>query len=45
MPGDEPGIFCFWIDATQPDHRRHCEERRDEAIQLLAFWIASLRSQ
>jgi hypothetical protein len=29
-------------------HRRHCEERSDDAIQLLDFaalWIASLRSQ
>jgi len=24
---------------------RHCEEQRDEAIQLAAPWIASLRSQ
>jgi hypothetical protein len=29
-------------------HRRHCEERSDEAIQTVSkekFWIASLRSQ
>ncbi len=29
-------------------HKRHCEERSDEAIQTASaerFWIASLRSQ
>jgi hypothetical protein len=35
----------FLDDATRRTIDRYCEERRDEAIQLLAFWIASLRSQ
>ncbi|MGY4461801.1 hypothetical protein ACVWYI_005761 [Bradyrhizobium sp. LB13.1] len=40
------GIAALLVVHIHPP-LRHCEERRDEAIQSVAerFWIASLRSQ